>query len=227
MRFILLAAIFLSLNICANCYFLSPAILDPLPTVRTLCWNNVLDNAQTLDCGPTQSIKIISAIQVPSTSAAVCPNQFIAPITLVEGTSVVALADGTTPSILPINPCQSPISNNATANLIRLCNGQATCTFSFSQILSPFGLRCLNPADGALLNLYQVARIPLSPATVPDLPTPAEVTVPIQFTNLQVNHFCDGPRKRFRPFSNKRYDPKFSPSLFHTARHPSNNRFVA
>jgi len=220
MRFILLAAIFLSLNICANCYFLSPAILDPLPTVRTLCWNNVLDNAQTLDCGPTQSIKIISAIQVPSTSAAVCPNQFIAPITLVGGTTLIA--DGSTTPSLPIDSCQSPISNNATANLIRLCNGQATCTFSFSQILSPFGLRCLNPVDGALLDLYQVDTIPLT-----QTPSSAQVTVPIQFTNLQVNHFCDGPRKRFRPFSNKRYDPKFSPSLFHTARHPSNNRFVA
>ena len=46
-------------------------------------------------------------------------------------------------------------------------------------------------------------------------------------TYLKVEYQCDGPRQRFRPFSNKRYDEKFSPSAFHHVRHPSNNRFVA
>ncbi len=103
------------------------------------------------------------------------------------------------------------------------CHGQTSCAFKFNSILPGDGLRCLNV-------LTNTIRAP----------------IPLSFTNIRLKYFCDGPRKRckltyflalqylfcwiifliVRPFSNKRYDPKFSPELFHTARHPSNNRFV-
>ena len=90
------------------------------------------------------------------------------------------------------------------------CNLQNVCAFKFSQIVTDanaaqteFGLTCLN-ADGNTFTHISLAK-----------------------TFFKVTYQCDAPRQRFRPFSNKRYDPKFSPSAFHHIRHPSNNRFVA
>jgi hypothetical protein len=120
-------ALLLSLNICANAYFLSPEIWDPKPgtciyiffnlysnytnfsfsntqATVSICWNEATGNTPTyIDCGESQNIKIVSAFHLPSLSEQTCPNQYIAPVGA---------------GILPINPCVIPINNNITANLI-------------------------------------------------------------------------------------------------------------
>ena len=89
------------------------------------------------------------------------------------------------------------------------CNLQNECTFKFSQIVTDvnangeFGLTCLDSSGTTFTH------------------------IPLAKTFFKVTYQCDAPRQRFRPFSNKRYDSKFSPSAFHHIRHPSNNRFVA
>jgi len=109
---------------------------------------------------------------------------------------------------LAATACPNPIQNNVTTLVASFCNFQTSCAFQFNQIVTEvangnFGLQCLD------ISGTSVTHIPL-----------------IQ-TYFNVTYRCDGPRQRFRPFSNKRYDSKFSPSAFHNIRHPSNNRFVA
>lgn len=215
MKFMLSLALLLSLNICANAYFLSPEILDPRPFTVPICFDNTIESAAApttpyISCGTSQAIKIVSALHMSTTTPTTCPNQFVVPLALLNGLS----PNAPNTAILPIDPCVLPINNNVTQNLIQRCNGQSFCVFKFSQILNPLGLNCLDQAT----NVISSGFIDAAGTTV---------SVPIQFTNLKVTYFCDGPRKRFRPFSNKRFDPKFSPALFHTVRHPSNNRFVA
>jgi hypothetical protein len=85
---------------------------------------------------------------------------------------------------------------------------QQACTFLFDDIVTDvddnrnFGLQCLDTSGTTVTH------------------------IPLIQTYFNVTYRCDGPRQRFRPFSNKRYDSKFSPSAFHNIRHPSNNRFV-
>jgi hypothetical protein len=90
------------------------------------------------------------------------------------------------------------------------CNLQNECAFKFSQIVTDadadktkFGLTCLDSSGTTFTH------------------------IPLAQTYFKVTYQCDAPRQRYRPFSNKRYDSKFSPSAFHHIRHPSNNRFVA
>jgi hypothetical protein len=85
---------------------------------------------------------------------------------------------------------------------------QQSCTFLFNDIVTDanaarteFGLQCLDNSGTAVTH------------------------IPLIQTYFNVTYRCDGSRQRFRPFSNKRYDSKFSPSAFHNIRHPSNNRF--
>jgi len=194
MNLLSIIVVLLSLNISANAYFLSPDILDPKPATISVCQSASIEagnNRPYIDCGTNQNIKILSALLFPSTQEE-CPTQYVVPV----GAG------------LPLTPCGIPVNNNFTAILIKLCNGNAACSFSFLRDIfnndQTSGLNCLGTNNILSVN-----------------------PIPIRFTQLKVTYFCDGPRKRFRPFSNKRYDPKFSPSLFHTARHPSNNRFVA
>jgi len=204
MKFLSIIVVLLSLNISANAYFLSPDILDPKPATISVCQSEAIErgtpNRPYINCGTSQSIKIMSALLFPSTQEE-CPTQYVVPVTAGAG--------------LPLPNCRIPVNNNFTAILIKLCNGDDACSFSFLRDIfndvQTSGLNCLG-SDNILTVNPGLGVLP---------------TIPIRFTQLKVTYFCDGPRKRFRPFSNKRYDPKFSPSLFHTARHPSNNRFVA
>jgi len=192
MKLIILLAIVLNLNGVFS-VFLAPGILEQKPANRTLCQSNRIQNRQTqpyIECGTGSSIRIVSAVQLPTRRIDQCPEQAL-----------------NTPTLIPVldAQCRTPIDNNLTAILQDTCNFRESCVFTF-QNLAPNGLRCLVQPAGAA--------------------NPAIATVTNNLTYLQVVFFCDNPRRKFRPFSNKRFDPKFSASLFHTVRHPSNNRFV-
>lgn len=165
--------------------FLAPGILEQKPANRTICFTGRVDGVTPyIECGTGSSIRIVSAMQQPSSRIEQCLEQ-----TLNNGNNIPA----------PLNACRRPIDNNATNILQSVCNFREACIFPFSSF-APNNLRCLNGN-----NL---------------------VTVQNFNTNVQVVYFCDNPRRKFRPFSNKRFDPKFSASLFRQVRHPSNNRFI-
>jgi len=187
MKYVILLAILLNLNGVFS-VFLAPGILEQKPANRTLCQSNRIQNRATqpyIECGTGSSIRVISAIQLPTRNVDQCPEQTL-----------------NTPNQIPVTDaqCRTPIDNNLTAIVQDTCNFRDSCVFTFQNI-APNSLRCLTPAG-------------------------AVATITNNLSYLQIVYFCDNPRRKFRPFSNKRFDPKFSASLFHTVRHPSNNRFI-
>ncbi|CAF0956630.1 unnamed protein product [Brachionus calyciflorus] len=89
-----------------------------------------------------------------------------------------------------VNPVTCTSDNfgntNVTQYLKDLCNGKLECSFNFNQL--PI-LLCID-------DTYEVFELPH------------------EFTSIRVAYECVLPRKRMRPFSNKRYDSKFKSRIF-------------
>jgi len=107
------------------------------------------------------------------------------------------------PLVVPAQCVPNTLTNsNVTRFLQEKCDKQVSCAFTFNSIFPK--LRCIledaNPA--------------VSSAVGPGVA-------------LQVQLVCEPIRRRFRPFSNKRYDPKFSRSFAHPAKSISFNNAKA
>ncbi|CAF0710955.1 unnamed protein product [Brachionus calyciflorus] len=77
-------------------------------------------------------------------------------------------------------------ANSNVTNVIKLlCDGKEKCVFNFNQL--PV-LLCIDQNN----DIFEL---------------------PIEFMSVQLTYNCQTPRRRFRPFSNKRYDTKFTQNI--------------
>jgi len=101
------------------------------------------------------------------------------------------------PNQVIVDECDSNsyANNNVTLFIRNRCDGRTECTFSFDALPN---VLCLPLADDPFL------------------------LVPEQ-ENIELVYYCQPQRPRFRPFANKRFNPKFSPGLFRENRRISYN----
>ena len=91
-------------------------------------------------------------------------------------------------------------NSNITTVINTLCNARQECFFTFSDFAP---LICIENAPATMTN------------------------IPSRFQQINVNYRCNLPRRRFRPFSNKRYNMKFSRTINHPVRKMSYNRLMS
>lgn len=105
-----------------------------------------------------------------------------------------------------LTECSSPkflVRTDCTESLTNLCKSKTKCVFDWNELPN---LQCID-------NTATVA---------------AQIAVFIGNVDQQftVEYKCENKRDSFRPFSNKRYSHKFSPSLANPYRRISNNRLA-
>ncbi|CAF0757155.1 unnamed protein product [Brachionus calyciflorus] len=99
----------------------------------------------------------------------------------------------------PVN-CTGPIfgNNDVTSVLKKMCDGKEKCSFNFDQL--PI-LLCID-------DNYDVFEMPF------------------EFTLIKVSYECVTPRRRMRPFTNRRYDHKFNARLTNPLKTLSFNKIL-
>ncbi|CAF1047792.1 unnamed protein product [Brachionus calyciflorus] len=117
-----------------------------------------------------------------------CVNQAILKISSASlMTSNSTICPNQFPNNLRGPSCSSKnFGNSDVTNLFKiLCHSKEKCNFEFDQLPN---LLCIDNKN----DVYEV---------------------PNEFTYIKVKYKCQTPRRRYRPFSNKRFDPKFKPRV--------------
>jgi len=196
----------------AYCVFLTPSILEPPKANKIVCMDLRIEEAGLngnqqglftggqapyLACINNAIIKVVAANLVLSVPQ-VCPLQFV---NIVDTTRL--------PHCEPANIINSDITDVFKS----LCETKGECHFSFTQLPR---LLCLTPPENANANQANV-----------NANNPEITQLPLRFTAVNVTYGCQLPRRRFRPFSDKRYNLKFTRTINHPIRKMSYNRLMS